>query len=224
VERKLVLRIVLILAISFTLTFTLTKIFNIDLTSLEELIMPFGAFAPIVYSIMLFLGLSIPLNPISDFLLVNLAAILFTPTVAVIATFCAHSLALTVNYWLARHFGPPLIKKFTSENERMYLAKLEKKVQLGWIFAARFILPLTTVGIDIVSYAAGLAKLSFVKFLLVSIVPWTILNIAYFYSTNFFKEAAPYLFFLPVIVLVSIPIIFFAIFPNKNPFKKLDSN
>lgn len=214
--KQLILRLVLLFAALFLIGFGLQKTLQIDISSIQSWIESFGYLAPMIYSVMLFLGLSVPLNPISDFLLVNLAVLLFPPYIAVAATFIAHSLALATNYWLARRFGVGVLGKFATKKEMDYLIRMGEGIKVNFIFGFRFILPVTSIGIDVVSYASGISEFPFGKFFLASIIPWTILNVLYFYSTSYFKEVQPLLFFLPAIVLVIVPLGFLFVVRKKD--------
>lgn len=214
--KRLLLRFGLIFFLFFILSILVQQIFNINFESLEGWVASFGIMAPLIYLLLLTLGLTVPLNPISDFLLVNLAALIFPPLVAVLATFVAHILTITVNYLIARKFGGNVLSKIISKEEKTVIDKLSKEINLFWIFGLRFLLPLTAIGIDAVSYAAGFAKLPFERYFLASIIPWTILNVLYFYSTSFLKEKNPTLFFLPAVILITIPIGFWALHKKRK--------
>ena len=206
-RKKLFAKFLIVFLVAFIVSVLLQRIFQISLKDLETTVNSFGLLAPIAYSIILTLGLSVPFNPVSDYLTVNLAAFLFHPLVAIVGTFAAHTLALTVNYWLARKFGWKILSRLLSGDEGNYLADLAEKIRPSQIFWLRWLLPLTAVGIDFVSYAAGLANLSFLRFYLVSIVPWTIINVLFFSSTNFVIDRATILFFIPGIIIVVTPLV-----------------
>ena len=133
---------------------------------------------------------------------VNVAALVLQPEVSVLATFVAQSLALAVNYAVGRRFGLPLLGRLPPGRGRAAFERLGRSFSYRTIFALRFALPLTAVGIDFVSYAAGWRRLRFVPFWIVSIVPWTILSVIYFYSTAYLRERSFVLFFVPAIVLL----------------------
>lgn len=220
-HRKTIIKLSIVFALSFFLSLFLQKVFNIDLNTLRGWVLYFGPLAPIVYTITLTLGLTVPLNPVSDFLVVSLAALLFPPLVSVISTFAAHLLALTINYWVARAWADDVLRKVLNKDEAKYIENLSKKINLPWIFGLRFLLPLTAIGIDGVSYAAGLAKLPFNRFLLVSIIPWTFFNISYFYSTSFLRNINPALILVPALVLAGVPILIISFRKRESLGKKL---
>ncbi|GEM_PF-1799558 len=217
-RRSLAIKFSLIFFAVFVGSIIAQKIFGITIEDLKVTINSFGIFAPVAYAVILFFGLSVPFAPISDFLTVNLAAFFFPPMTSVIATFFAQAATLAFNYWVGRNFGDYFLKKILKESEAKKVESFIDQLSFRWIFGLRFLLPLTAIGIDAVSYASGIARLRFIKFFLVSLIPWTILNIAYFYSTSFFEGKSPVLFFLPAVVLIALPASFLFI---KNKPKRL---
>ena len=214
-KRKLFAKLFLIFLFTFILSLLLQANFNFNAYDIKRWVASFGYNAPIIYSLLLFLGLSVPFNPISDYLVVTLAAFLFSPPIAILATFLSHSLSLSTNYFLATKFGWPILKRITNKEESFYLKTLSHKITPVKIFGLRWLLPLTGIGIDFVSYAAGLAKIPFSKFFLSSIVPWTILNVLFFTATSYFFNFAPLLFFLPALILITIPLGIYYLFKNE---------
>ncbi|OGD85901.1 hypothetical protein A2Z23_03000 [Candidatus Curtissbacteria bacterium RBG_16_39_7] len=114
-------------------------------------------------------------------------------------------MALSTNYWISRAIGWKVTDKILGEKESKEARNLAKSISLAKIFGLRWILPLTAVGVDVVSYAAGLARLPFGKFYLASIIPWSVINVIFFLSTNYVKEHATLLFFLPAFILLITP-------------------
>jgi uncharacterized membrane protein YdjX (TVP38/TMEM64 family) len=221
-KRKLFAKLFLIFLFTFILSLLLQSNFNFNAYDIKKWVASFGYNAPIIYSFLLFLGLSVPFNPISDYLVVTLAAFLFSPPVAILATFFSHSLSLSVNYLLSTKFGWPILKRITNKEESLYLKNLSQKITPTKIFGLRWLLPLTGIGIDFVSYAAALAKIPFSKFFLSSIVPWTVLNILFFTTTSYLFNFAPILFFLPALILLSIPIAIYYLFKKEfSSFKRI---
>ena len=201
-NKKLVLNLILLYITLFSLGYLLQKTFNFNLRDLEIVVSSFGIFAPVVYTVLLTLGLSVPMNPLPDYLLVNLAALSFSPHVAIVATFFAHSAAVIVNYYVAKSLGRGILKFLANAEGFNNVENLTKKMSVKVVFGMRWILPLTATGIDIVSYAAGLAKLPLFKFYIASIIPWTILSILFFTGTSAARHQSTSLFFIPGLVLV----------------------
>jgi uncharacterized membrane protein YdjX (TVP38/TMEM64 family) len=164
-----------------------------------------GPFGPAAYTALLVAGLTIPFNPLSDVLVVSAAALLLPPGMGIGATFVAQSVALAVNYAVARRYGDRVIDLVGSARARQIVERIGRRLSYRMIFGLRFLLPLTAVGIDVVSYLAGLRRLPFTKFYLASIVPWTLLSIAYFTSTAVLRAYSTLLALLPAALLVALP-------------------
>lgn len=218
-RKKLFFKFLVIFLVAFVFSVVLQRIFQISLDDLRSFVNSFGLLTPVVYSLVLTLGLSVPFNPVSDYLVVNLAAFLFHPFLAIAGTFLAHTFSLTINYWVARRFGWKLLGKVISREESNYLQDLSGKIRFSQIFWLRWLLPLTAVGIDIVSYAAGLARLNFFRFYAASIVPWTVINIAFFTGTNFVLDRSTILFFVPGAIIILTPLVVFYLL-KKNAHVK----
>jgi len=206
-RKKLFTKFLVVFLIAFAISVVLQRIFKVNLNDLENLVNSFGLLAPVAYSVILTLGLSVPFNPVSDYLTVNLAAFLFPPFVAIAGTFIAHTTSLTINYWVARKFGWRLLSKITSSEEAKYLHALSLKIHPSQIFWLRWLLPVTAIGIDVVSYASGLSGLNFFRFYLASIVPWTFISILFFSSTSFVIDRSTILFFIPGAIIVVTPLV-----------------
>jgi len=170
----------------------------------------FGIYAPVIYSVILLLSLIIPFNPISEFLLINVAVIIFPPQIAIFFTFITHSLALCINYYIGKIFGKRILNIIVEEKNFRYVEEYLKKLTIRNLFIIRFFLPISSiVGADIVSYIAGYERLPFVKYFIVSIIPWTIMNIVFFTTTSYLSEKSIFLYFIPAVVIVGIPILIF---------------
>lgn len=220
-EKKSIIRFLLLALLISTTTFILGRVFDISLLDIKSFINSFGIYAPMAYAFVLLLGLCVPFNPVSDFLVVNVAALAFLPVVSITATFIVHTTALTLNYYVGRMYGAALIKRFTTEKNNEYIRTLTNKLTLKRLFLLRFVLPTSNfIGVEIISYAAGIEKLPFWKFYIASIVPWTILSVIYFTTTTYLLSQATVFAILPIIVLVAIPTIIFAVKTNKKKRSK----
>jgi len=211
-ERDKLTKLVIIFVAIFSVGISAQQLFNINFDNLGSWINSFGIISPAIFSFLLFLGLSIPFNPLPDYLLVSLAAYLFTPYQAIAATFLAHTLAITVNFYFAQKLGAFFFKKLLNRKEEISVKKFSSQITLPRIFSMRFILPLTAIGIDVVSYASGIAKVSFLKFYIASIIPWTILSVIFFTSASYLKEISAGLILVPGIILavISLSIVYLA--------------
>lgn len=198
-------RLLAVLAVVGVVSLIAERVFDISVDDINDAIDAAGVLAPIIYSIVLFLGLSVPFNPVSDLATVNVAALVFPPTVSIPATFAAHTMALAVNYTVGRHYGATLLRRVASQRGAATVESLGHHFSYRALFLLRLALPLTAVGIDFVSYYSGMRRLPFVRFYVVSMVPWTILSIVFFTSTSLLKERSLVLFFLPAAVLIVAP-------------------
>jgi uncharacterized membrane protein YdjX (TVP38/TMEM64 family) len=175
---------------------------RVSVQDIEDAVAAAGVFGPIAYGIVLFFGLSVPFNPVSDVATVNVAALVFSPEVSIVATFIAQTASLAVNYTVARRYGSVGLRLITGRGEIGIVTRLGDRMGYGTVFVTRFMLPLTAIGVDFISYLAGMRRMSFLPFMVVSLVPWTLMSVVYFYSTSYLKDRSLVLFFLPAVVLI----------------------
>lgn len=204
---KLLIKLILGMLVITLLGFLLENFIGVDFNAVKGWVKSFGIFAPLAYSFLLYLGLIIPFNPLPDSALLIFAAFTFPPYSSIPATFLAHVLAICTNYYIGRQFGWKILKKITSQEDLQQIQLLTKKISLRLIIIIRFVPTATAIGFDAISYAAGLTQIPFKKLFLASIIPWTILNIAFFTSTHALKEISSYLFFIPALAFIGIPIV-----------------
>lgn len=200
--RALAIRLLALLAVIAAASLVAQQLLDVSANDIEEAVDRAGILAPIAYATILFLGLSVPLNPVSDLATVNVAALVFRPEVSVLATFVAHSMALAANYLVARRYGPVLLDRFAPRSGAAAFERIGRGFSYRTVFALRFALPLTAVGIDFVSYIAGARRLRFARFYIVSIIPWTMLSVVYFYSTAYLLDRSLLFFFVPSVILI----------------------
>lgn len=198
-------RLLGVLAAVAVLSLVAERAFDVSVDDINEAIDAAGALAPIIYAFVLFLGLSVPFNPVSDLATVNVAALVFHPTVSIPATFAAHTMALTVNYVVGRRYGPTLLRRVASRRGAATIESLGQNFSYRALFWLRFALPLTAIGIDFVSYFSGMRRQPFLRFYAVSVVPWTMLSIVFFTTTSLLRGRSLVLFFVPAAVLILAP-------------------
>ncbi len=219
-NRKSLFKLVAIFLCSLLFSFLLQRYFHVGLTQIQEFVTDAGVWAPLVYCLILFLGLSVPFNPISDSITVSIAALVFPPLVAILMTFIAHTAALTANYFVARTWGDDLLRRVLSKEELARIEKLGPRINPFWIFGFRFLLPLNAVGFDFISYAAGLSRMDFGRFYLASILPWTFLSIVFFTSSSLLRGINPALIFVPILLIIAIPATYLSI-KNRSSIKNI---
>lgn len=221
-SRHTLIKIGLLFLVSLALSFILQRFFHIGLTEIQKFVVATGVWAPLVYSLILLLGLSVPFNPISDSIVVSIAALVFPSTIAILMTFLAHSLALTINYWASRAWGDDLLRKLLSKNEVEKIQQLGPKIKPWWVFGFRFLLPLNAIGFDFISYAAGISKMDFKGFFLASIIPWSILSVLFFSSAGYLRDINPSLIFLPFFILIFLPLVYLSLWKKQSFFRRLE--
>lgn len=191
----------LVLVVGLTL-FVLSYYVDVDRDDIADFIERAGIWGPITYAVILILGLTIPFNPVSDLLTVTAAAIVFDPLEAIAATFAAQFVAVSVNYSVGRVVGMPLVQRLERQERAGMFFRLSDRLDLKALFVLRFALPLVAIGGDWLSYLAGTKRLNFPGFVVVSLVPWTLMSVLYFTSASALREISPLLVFLPAVVIV----------------------
>lgn len=202
-SRSLVLRGGLALAGLVAVLALLNRFVDISQDDMESWIDGAGVLAPITYAVVLFLGLTIPFNPVSDLLTVTVAALLLDPWVAILATFAAQAASISLNYRLARWYGPGIMRRLKKRNVPL-VARIERHITLKTVFLFRFALPLTGIGVDFISYLSGIRRLRFAPFFAATMVPWTLLSVIYFVSAGMLREVSPGLVLVPALILLAV--------------------
>lgn len=137
------------------------KLSSLDVEQVKEYILSFGIWAPVIsFLLMIFQAIAAPLPA---FLITFANAALFGWIWGAVLSWCSGMAAAGICYWIAQYFGRDVVEKLTSKTAL-------KSVD---IFFARYgdyaivicrLLPF--VSFDLVSYAAGLTKMRFKRFML----------------------------------------------------------
>lgn len=199
---KATLKIILLFAFFFAVSTALQNIFGFKAENIESLIKSFGILAPAAYSFLLFLGLTVPFNPLSDYLVISIAALIFPKEVAIVSTFVSHASAVTVNYAIGNKIGWQTFLKFEQQEQVKKVKEIIKNITIRKVFILRFVLPLTSIGVDLVGLASGFARLPFSRYLAASLIPWTIYNVTFFTTASYIKEQSLPFILIPALVLV----------------------
>jgi len=197
-------RLGLVALVIVTIWVILNVFVDVDQEALETAIDRAGWWAPVAYAGILFLGLSVPFNPVSDLLTITVAAILLDPVEAILATFVAQASSITVNYLIAARYGGGVLERLEHEPKLSFVGRLRENIDLRSVFVLRLALPLTAIGVDFVSYLAGMKRLSFPGYFLVSIAPWTAMSVVYFTTAGILREASPFLVFVPAGIIIAV--------------------
>lgn len=192
---------VLVLVVGAVLV-ALNVFVDVDQSDVEQFIDRAGIWGPVTYAVILFFGLTIPFNPVSDLLTVTAAAIIFDPFEAIVATFAAQVVAVSVNYSVGLLFGTSLMQRLARQERAGMFFRLSDRLDLRALFLLRFALPLVAIGGDWLSYFSGIKRLNFPGFVVVSLIPWTLMSVLYFTSAGALREISPLLVFLPAAVIV----------------------
>lgn len=124
-----------------------------------------GVFAPLVY--MFLRGLLTVVAPLSSGPLQLASGILFGFVPGVLYTAVASTLGYCVSFWLARRFGRDVVRRFVGDNldqVNEYIDRLDGAWNLAVARLALYF------AYDFVAYAAGLSKVNFALFVVVTFV------------------------------------------------------
>lgn len=161
---KIFSRIFLLIAIPIAATYIVATTFaipafSIELDTIKSYITSFRYFAPIVYIV--FQALTVPLVPVPSVILATAGGVLFGFLPAVIYTTISWVLGTSINFFLSRIFGRPLLQRLLNADELVMVDRFANK--MGWklVFITWFA-PGGTA--DIVGYAAGLTKIAYLRY------------------------------------------------------------
>lgn len=208
-RKKLFIKLLILFLTLFTASFVVQNYFKITVSDIQLYVSSFGPTALIIYIILLILGLTVPFNPLPDYAVVATAAALFPPVQSIFATFVAQTITLFINYSIGKKYGWRFIDFIAKEQELDNVKALAQRITPRSVFGFRWLLPITAIGIDVISLTSGMANMNFGKFFLASIIPWTVLSVVFFTSTNYLKQFSGLLFFLPSVVLIVASLVIF---------------
>lgn len=143
---------------------TLTLLyFFVGLDTLKEAVVSAGIFAPILF--ILLKASTIIVVPLSGSPLYPLAGLFFGFWHGIAYALIGDFIGFTVSFWLARKFGYPVVNTFIVANDKSLVARIISHVGtvkgLFHTYLAFFGMP------ELISYAVGLSKLSYIKFITV---------------------------------------------------------
>lgn len=196
------LKIVALAALLVVGLLALNSTIDVDQDDLEGAIDRAGILGPTVYAVILTLGLTVPMNPVSDLLTVTVAAVVLDPKVAILTTFVVHAIAVTVNYMVGYRYGTRLMDRLLERRDIPLLRRVRDRITVRAVFILRLALPLTAIGIDWISYLAGAQRLRFSSYFVASMVPWTLMNVIYFSAAAMLRETSPFLVVVPALLLI----------------------
>ncbi len=197
-HHKTILTIVFVIFTISIVTYLLQK-YGLEKTI--EIIQAQGVGGMLVYVV--YVSLSVIFSPLNSLLVKPVALFAYGFWISVFLAFIGSVIGGTSNYYLAKIFGRPLIRKLAGAG---VLKKVDEFTDIvGW----KAFLLLRIVGVnyfDYVSYAAGLTKMGFTQFALITYPIEFIWKIAVFYiiSRAITNHTASFITLMIFIYLVSI--------------------
>lgn len=198
--------IIILLICGFLVYSYLTKgffysIVNMNQEGLIDFILSFKQISFLIYILLIVVG--IIFAPIHPFIFYVVGAIVFGPFLSWALIMIGVSIGSSIAFKLSKKYGRSFIEKHVPEKHISKFDKLSEKYGAISIFILR-VNPLTSS--DVWSYAAGMTKIKFSRFLI-----WTLLGLApaIFLQTYFGKEIGenPLLFK----IFIGIAIIYFSV-------------
>jgi uncharacterized membrane protein YdjX (TVP38/TMEM64 family) len=138
----------------------------IDLEAIQSFIAAQGVLAPLVY--MGLLTVAIVIAPMPGWPLVVASAALFGPFWGAVYAVPAVCLGATIAFGLARRYGRPLVLRLVPESRLVQFERQLSGRQETLILLVLRLMPFSPF--DIINYAAGLTRISYRNFILVTIM------------------------------------------------------
>lgn len=179
---------------------------GLKVEALRHFFSSFGVLTPIIYIAVFILGEIIPGGSSVNSVLYYIAGFIFNFELAVVFTLIADAVGVTINFLISRYFGEDILKKILSKKQFSGVESFTQTISWELIALFRLVPFITTFGIDIVSYAAGLSDISYIEFLLATLIPWALVNTIQFYSINHFVSTSNAVFLLPVYMVLTVPL------------------
>lgn len=123
----------------------------------------FGPYIIIVYALLL--SVAIIIAPIGGLPLTLAVIALFGPAKALILSYLISSPVYLINFYLARRYGRPLVRRIVGQESLSKMDHLVRDAGLALLIITRV---LQSGNFDYLSYAWGLTKISFKVFLVVN--------------------------------------------------------
>jgi uncharacterized membrane protein YdjX (TVP38/TMEM64 family) len=132
------------------------------LQDIQDFILSFGIFAPII-SIIIF-ALTMVSAPLSATAVQVAILLIFGREYGALISFLGLTIGTSINFWISRLFGKFLVKKILGEQSIIkienFFSSDSKKKYIVFLFVL-------LGGTDILSYTIGLSKMKFVRFALI---------------------------------------------------------
>lgn len=173
----------------------------IDMEAIQNFIAAQGALAPLVYMALLTVTIIIP--PLPGWPLVVASAALFGPFWGAVYAIPAVCLGATVAFYLARRYGRPLVLRVVPESRLVRFEQQLSGRQETMILLVLRLMPFSPF--DVINYAAGLTRIPYRNYILVTFLGVVVHNFFLAYSGYFGLTAnAPGIVAVSLILLLAI--------------------
>lgn len=164
--KKQVIKIIKILLIILVLYFVFSWLSSlISLDKLQSFAQSFGIFGPIV--IVLYIAVSHILAPLAGTPAIVLGVLMFGVFKTVFYLYLASIISSVVNFYISRKFGRKLVLRFVGKRS---MTKIDEFINL---FGTKLLIISRLLGFsvfELISYAAGLTKMSFKKYFVITLI------------------------------------------------------
>ncbi|KKT46224.1 MAG: hypothetical protein UW37_C0028G0003 [Candidatus Gottesmanbacteria bacterium GW2011_GWA2_44_17] len=174
---KIIAKVLLIVAVPTVVSYVISgtnliPAFSFDTEAIKSYLMATGYRAPLVYIVLQLL--TIPLVPVPSVVLATAAGALFGFRAATLYTTIAWIIGTSINFYLTRFLGRPVLKKLLSLEELVMVDKFAGRIGWKLIFFTWFV-PGGTA--DVAAYAAGLTQMTYGQYFSAAFPATVILSI-----------------------------------------------
>lgn len=215
IARKKIFKIIKILLIILILYFGfswVTSILNLD--RFQNYAQNFGIFGPVL--IIFYIAFSHVLAPLAGTPAVVLSVVMFGVYKTVFYLYIASMISAIANFYISKKFGRKLVLKFVGKKAIAQVDKFTK------IFGTKILIISRLMGFsvfELISYAAGLTKISFKKYFAITaiftLIPSIILGFV-FKDINIASKNNIFLWFGTILLTGIIFSVFVKLFVNKK--------
>lgn len=188
----------------------------ISIESFRSYIDSFGPTAPILFIALYAVGRMLPVVGAYTSPLFFSSILIFHPLEAISYVLVADFIGTTMNFVLARRFGYEALSRILKSQHIREIKKASSKLDTGLVVVFR-ILPVHVVG-DVVSYAAGMSNMKWKKFILATMLAWTVIITISLYSYNYFLTTNNGIFLLPWHWIITFPVVYY-ILKSRTEYK-----
>ncbi|MAG44783.1 hypothetical protein CL633_02735 [bacterium] len=159
---KIIKILLAILVLYFVLAWTSSLI---SLDKLENFAQSLGVFGPLI--IVLYIIFSHVLAPLVGTPAIVLGVLMFGVFETVFYLYLANMISAIINFYISRKFGRKLVLRFVGKRS---MAKIDEFINL---FGTKLLIVSRVLGFsvsELISYAAGLTKISFKKYFVITLI------------------------------------------------------